>query len=183
MSDGSFAVDQAATTRWYCVYTKPRAEDDAIVQLRRQSFECFLPRMRSLSVRRGKRVRVIEPMFPRYLFLQARVGHVNLAPVRSTRSVVDFVRFGGVITAVPDDLVEALMRDADENGVIQVEDFSLNPGDRVRVVDGPLIGMEGVFSAATSEQRVIVLMSLLGQQQTVSLRHESLQRIDARKAS
>ena len=37
---------------------------------------------------------VVEPVFPRYLFVRLDFGVTNLAPIRSTLGVSDLVRFG-----------------------------------------------------------------------------------------
>jgi len=47
------------------------------------------------------------------------------------------------------------------------------PGERVRVADGPLTGLEGLISDV-SQDRVIVLMQLLGQDTRVSLSYHQL---------
>jgi transcription antitermination factor NusG len=47
------------------------------------------------------------------------------------------------------------------------------PGERIRVAAGPLIGMEGLISDV-SHERVVVLMHLLGQDTKVSLSHHQL---------
>lgn len=176
MPDGSLAQGLAGEYRWLCVYTKPRCEQDALKQLERQCYQCFLPRLRNVRQRRGARTALIEPMFPRYLFLRANWGEQNLAPVRSTRSVIDFVRFGGKIGTVPDVLVEGLMRAADPAGVILL-DAELRPGEQVRVVDGPFLGLEGIYKARSGEQRVIVLLNLLGREQAIRVPATAVERL------
>ena len=64
---------------WYCVHTKPRAEALALEHLQRQAFECLLPRIQHSVLRGGRRLRVIEPLFPRYLFLRANPAQPSLS--------------------------------------------------------------------------------------------------------
>ena len=75
-----------AGARWFAVFSKPRGEQTALVNLERQGFECFLPMAlnpyQKISKRNGDRT---EPLFPRYLFLRADPGRQSLARVRSTR--------------------------------------------------------------------------------------------------
>ena len=54
---------------WYLVYTKPRQEEVALTNLTRQGYGVYLPRLRQLRKRSGKQVPVVEPLFPRYLFI------------------------------------------------------------------------------------------------------------------
>jgi len=163
--------------RWFCVQTKPRAEETALEHLSRQHYRCFLPRIRVVRLRAGCRSRVIEPLFPRYLFLQAQPAVESLAPVRSTRGVIGLVRFGDRIAEAPDVLVRQLMDDADEGGLILQPDSDFQPGDRVRIVEGSLLGVEGVYSQRRGEDRALVLLSLLGSQQCVVLPATSLERL------
>jgi len=72
----------------FAVVTKPRKEKVALENLQHQGFECFLPMAENPYQRRRKpHQKIIEPLFPRYLFLNAIAGSQNLAPVRSTPDV------------------------------------------------------------------------------------------------
>ncbi|NIN33844.1 MAG: transcription/translation regulatory transformer protein RfaH, partial [Gammaproteobacteria bacterium] len=54
---------------WYLIHTKPRQEKLAEENLERQGYEIYLPMAEIRRKRRGRSVRVIDPMFPRYLFI------------------------------------------------------------------------------------------------------------------
>ena len=87
-------------SNWFAVVTKPRQEQIALKNLQRQGYECFLPMAENPYQRRSKKQqRIIEPLFPRYLFLKAIAQHQNLAPVRSTKGVISMVRFGTELAA------------------------------------------------------------------------------------
>ena len=92
------AVQPGESAHWYCVHTKPRAEALALEHLQRQAFECLLPRIQHSVLRGGRRQRVVEPLFPRYLFLRANPEQQSLAAVRSTRGALGLVRPGGAAT-------------------------------------------------------------------------------------
>lgn len=165
------------TTRWYCVQTKPRAEGTALDHLSRQGFECFLPRVLAVRLNRGRRRPVIEPLFPRYLFLQARPELESIGPVRSTRGVLGLVKFGDRIAEAPGQLLQRLIADADTQGVIHAPDNSPNPGDRVQILDGSLAGLEGIYCNPRGNDRAVVLLSLLGTEQRVVMANDQLQRL------
>jgi transcriptional antiterminator RfaH len=77
---------QPDKSNWYAVVSKPRQEQSALENLQRQGFECFLPMAENPYQRRSKKhQRIVEPLFPRYLFLRADASQQNLAPVRSTK--------------------------------------------------------------------------------------------------
>jgi len=156
---------------WFPIYTRPRQERRALVNLERQGFQCFLP-----EVRRPRSERV-EPLFPRYLFLEAQPAEQSLAPIRSTRGVTGLVRFGERIATLPTRVMQAIRSRIDpETGLVRGESLDLRPGERVRVLSGPLAGTEAIFRAGSGPERVRVLMDLLGRQTTVEVDRLSLAR-------
>lgn len=162
---------------WFAVFTKPRQELIARENLERQGFTCFLPLAVNPYQRRTTRRLRIEPLFPRYLFLNAVPDQQSLGPVRSTRGVNTLVRFGMKLVPVPESIIEALNARRDRaTGLIRLDPVPAQPGDRVRVFDGPLAGAEGLFQAQTGEQRALLLMELMGRQTAVEVDRLLLQK-------
>lgn len=155
--------------RWYCVHTRPRAEAQALEHLQRQGFDCLLPRLQRKVLRNGRRQTLVEALFPRYLFLRADADSTSLAPVRSTRGAIDLVRTAAQPAAVPDTLIETLRSDADADGLIVIPERRLLAGERVMVTEGPLAGLQGIYTQTQSEQRALVLLDILGRAQSVAL--------------
>lgn len=155
---------------WFAVFSKPRREMEATEQLERQGFTTFLPRVRVRRRLRGQWREVVEPMFPRYLFLRATLGEDNLAPVRSTRGVVGLVRFGGEPPRpVPDPLIAELQRlCAVPDGALDLPE-PLVPGSRVRILEGPFAGYEADLLSQDGEHRARVLLTMLGQSHAVQM--------------
>jgi transcriptional antiterminator RfaH len=151
-------------SNWYAVHTKPRSEQLARVHLERQGFECRLPRTRrALRDARGMR-ESIEPLFPRYLFLHADPACDNLATVRSTRGVSGLVRFGVEPALVPQRVIDALAaRTRDDDGLVELDVPELTPGAQVRIAQGPFAGLDAVFQAHGAQQRVLLLLRVLGE--------------------
>lgn len=164
-------------THWYVVHTKPQQEQVACDNLARQGYAVYLPRMRVLK--RSRRLRCqeaqLEPLFPRYLFIQPGTPEHSIAPVRSTLGVTTIVRFGEVPAVLRHEVLTGI-RDFEarqnEAGLDAISPF--RNGEKVLVVDGPLAGLEGLISSV-SQDRVIVLMQLLGHDTRVNLSHHQLQ--------
>lgn len=148
--------------QWYLVYTKPRQEEVARTNLSRQGYEIYLPLMRQPRRRRGRRIAVIGPMFPRYLFVHLDRQTDNWGPIRSTLGVVSIVRFGHEPAWAPDNLIVFLQSREDAQGVQAISPDEYQPGSRVRVTDGSLMGYEGIFLARTGHDRVAVLLDIMG---------------------
>lgn len=156
------ATRNTTARNWYLVYCKPRQETVARENLTRQGFETYLPFIREIRRRQGKRVPLIAPMFPRYLFIHLSNRTDNWAPIRSTLGVASLVRFGVAAARVPDDLIALLKSREDAQGlhVLPVDEYK--PGSRVRITQGGFAGYEGIFQAASGHDRVTVLLDVLG---------------------
>ena len=154
---------------WYLLYSKPRQERLALENLVRQRYEAYLPLIRIRRRRSGRYVSVVEPMFPRYLFIRLSDRSDNWGPIRSTLGVSKLVRFGDLPARVPDGLVSALQAQEDESGMQNLPAPELRPGDRVRIVDGVMAGYEGLFHAESGAERVVLLLDIAGKATRVQL--------------
>jgi transcriptional antiterminator RfaH len=157
--------------RWYLIHTKPTREEVAEVNLQRQGYQVYYPRLRRPKRVRGRWVNSVGSLFPRYLFLRLAVGHQAMGPIRSTTGVANVVRFGHDYTAVPDSVVENLRLRADpETGLHRLNDRAqFAPGSNVRVVAGVFEGLEGVFQRESGDDRVMLLLGILGRDTLVQL--------------
>ena len=160
--------------QWYAVRSKPRQEQSAELNLQRQDFDVYLPRIRLRKQSRGKKqglwTTVIEPLFPSYLFIRFDPAVDNTAPVRSTRGVLGLVRIGMNLQPVPTELIEYLKAAEDPQENIRADDeWPHQPGDAVEILQGPLMGLKGVYQMQIAESRALVLVELLGRYNEVQL--------------
>jgi transcriptional antiterminator RfaH len=150
---------------WYAVQCKPSEGDRAFANLEYQGADCFYPKIQVEKVRKGKRVRVFEPLFKGYLF-------VNLSPedhlwsrVRYTRGVSRVVAFCGKPAPIPDEVIEyvrASLRNINDAGGIK-------HGQMMKIQDGPFRGLDAVFQSYDGDERAIVLISFMQKQQRVTV--------------
>lgn len=159
----------AATLQsWFAVLTKPRAEAEAQLCLTRQGFETLFARTRrTVRAASGMVVRT-ESLFPRYIFLRSDPSLQSLEPVRSTRGVSTIVRFGGQPAVVPEVVIEQIrLRMDPDNGFVRLAPPELQPGARVRITEGPFSGMDAIFAANHGDDRVRLLLTLLGSEREI----------------
>lgn len=151
--------------RWLLILTKPSGERTAKFNLERQGYRVYYPRLLRPVFQRGRWADHVVSLFPRYLFLQCDVMRQSLSPVRSTTGVASIVRIGAECAMVPDAVVDGLMRRADpESGLHRLNRTqSYECGTAVKIIAGAFEGLEGIFERETADDRVIVLLSLLGQ--------------------
>jgi transcriptional antiterminator RfaH len=166
-----------ATECWYAVCCKPRQETIAEENLLRQGFHVYFPRICVRQRRRGRWIDAIEALFPRYLFIRLDPSQKSTATVRSTRGAVGLVRFGGQPALVPQTVIDVLKQREDAaSGMHKDERPLFSTGETVKLVDGPLMGMEGVFAEQDGEKRVIVLLELLGKANKVAVSRDWITR-------
>ena len=156
------AFDDQVLRSWYLIYTKPRQEQVACDNLQRQNYVSYLPKVQIKRRRLGRYVEVIEPMFPRYVFISMRQDLDNWVPIRSTRGVASIVRFGGLPAQVPDSLLEFLQQKEQQYEREKAVQDTFKRGDKVKILDPAWDHYEAVFQAKTSKKRVTVLLELLG---------------------
>ena len=159
---------------WYVVHTKVRQEQTACENLVRQGYIVYFPKFKLLKRSRGRQQARLEPMFPRYIFLQPESASHSISPVRSTLGVTTLVRFGQEPAVVRPETLKSIQEfEARRNEARDEEISPFRSGVPIRVADGPLAGMEGLI-CGISRERVTVLMHLLGHDTQVSLSHHQL---------
>ncbi|MFB0899690.1 MAG: transcription/translation regulatory transformer protein RfaH [Polaromonas sp.] len=161
---------------WYLVYSKPRQELCSLENLERQGFECFLPLIAVEKLRRKMIVVLQEPLFPRYLFIRLDASQEGRSwnPIRSTTGVSRLVTFGQIPAKIEDQLVEAIRSSVSGVGVRQRH---FEPGEVVRINDGPFAGLEAIYQMPDGEARVMVLIDILSKKVSLSVEPPSLTKI------
>lgn len=156
LATNSIDPDAAA---WYLIHTKPRQESTAFINLERQCYQCYFPKIRIEKIRRGRLEVITEPMFPRYLFVRLGSGDndKSWSPIRSTLGVSHLVSFGGRPARVDDRLVD-LLRSREQ--AHSAEPLFLS-GNSVIITDGPFAGIEAIYQATDTEQRSMILLEIL----------------------
>jgi transcriptional antiterminator RfaH len=177
------ALDRAASSaqqrgiagsQWYVAQTHPRAETKAAEQLNRQGFHVYLPNFRKRR-RHARRVEIVTaPLFPRYLFVSVDMATQRWLSIQSTIGVTRLICNGNVPAVVQDGVVDALKQREDESGFIKLTQRPFRLGEELRVLDGAFTGTLGMFEGMTDNERVTILLDLLGRKVRVSLDLESV---------
>ena len=160
---------------WYAVHTQPHAEAKALDNLLRQGYRAYLPRGR-VEIRHARRRQlVLRPLFPRYLFAGLDRATMLWRPILSTFGVSDIVRAGGEPAPVPAEIVGGL-REREATGEFDrpTQGRALRVGELVRVTAGAFEDMLGRLVELRDEERVVVLLELLGRSVRAQLRTDAV---------
>jgi transcriptional antiterminator RfaH len=152
--------------QWYLLYTKPRQEQIAVANLQNQTYRALAPQV---SVRKRTNQgwkEVSEPLFPNYVFIQLDDVTDDWRPIRSTRGVSGFVRFGsGLPSPISDDLMQPLLALDLKKMSEQLTTYP-KVGDRVKVSIGDT-WVSALVTAENAKGRVEVLLTMLSQEQSL----------------
>ena len=153
---------------WFLIYTKSRQEEKAVVNLQRQGYAAYHPKILIQKIQSGKQKVVEEALFPSYVFIQMTQLGNNWLPIRSTYGVRKIVRFGMFPAEVSAELIEGIRLKVDERQVV-LRDKNFTAGQKVLILQGPMQGLQAMFQCYAGKDRVAVLLSILGGQSTVNL--------------
>lgn len=145
--------------RWYAAYTCANHEKQVAAQLRERSVEHFLPLYDTVHRWKDRRVRLQLPLFPGYVFVRLALrDRLNVLQVPSVARLVGFG--GGFPAALPETEIETLR--AGLCGGLRAQPHPyLSVGRRVRIVNGPLAGMEGILLRRKGNLRVVLSLDLI----------------------
>lgn len=143
--------------RWVVAQTQPLCEQRATRHIERQGGEVFGPHFYDKS---GKTPR----LFPGYLFVHI-AGTANW--LQNTMGVLRVLAMGSKACEVSPELIDSYAVLADANGVVCLGGEPYHSGQRVRITEGPFVDQVGVVEGMDAQQRVSVLLSILGRESRV----------------
>jgi transcriptional antiterminator RfaH len=152
--DEAFA--EQSQRRWLVAYTKPRQEKALSRELFRQQTPFYLPLVKKILYSPRRRRVSHTPLFSGYVFLFAT--EAERLRVLTTNRILRVIRVEDASRLVSDlrQFHQLIALDAP----LTVESRLL-PGDRVRVRQGPLAGVEGTVLHRRGKSRLLVSIDFL----------------------
>jgi transcription antitermination factor NusG len=159
--------------KWWCLHTKPRMEKASARDLRVQQIAYYLPQVvREDRTPQGRKTRSVIPLFPSYLFL--------LGDDRERVLAMKGNRLVRVIDVTDQD---AINRDLSQihqmlaSGLAVVPEPTVPVGARVRILNGPLTGIEGKVLRRGKRDQFVAVVRFLGSGATVDLEDWQVEQI------
>jgi transcription termination/antitermination protein NusG len=151
---------------WYAVSTRSRQEKIATLTLESLGITNFLPLIKEEHQWSDRKKMTTVPLFPGYLFVQiSRTAEAQLS-VRKVPGVVNFVGNQNGPLAVPESELDSVRAILSRGSECSPHPF-IQAGDRVRVVAGPLAGIEGAFIRRGAQSKLIISVEMI--QRSVSV--------------
>lgn len=140
-----YVMKQSKEKRWYVFYTCPRAEKKVNEYLQSIGYEVFLPLKVELKIWKNRQKKIIEkPLFSSYIFVNT--FQFEIFKINKVRGICNCVTCAGVPAVISNNDIMSLKIMQNMNAVV-VGSTTLLVGDKVRVINGPLCGYEGVLTA------------------------------------
>lgn len=152
--------------RWYAIRVKSRCEKLVSTMARNKGFEEFLPIYQSRRKWSDRMQSIDLPLFPGYVF--CRLDAQRRLPLLTIPGVLHFVGIGKAPIAIDQSEILAIQTAVHSGLSVEPWDF-VDAGQRVRLQEGPLTGVEGIYLGMSKQQRLIVSVSLLKRSVAVTI--------------
>lgn len=162
--------------KWYAVYTRPRWEKKVADLLERKGVEHYCPLNKVQRQWSDRKKLVLEPLFTSYVFI--RVSEADHLRVKQTDGVINLVYWLGKPAVIKDAEIAAIRRFLNDYHNVQLERATVNVSDTVRIVQGPLLSMEGSVVEVMTHT-VKVLLPSLGFTMTAQVQRSHIEKIFA----
>ena len=157
---------------WYAAYTSANHEKRVAQQLRIRNVQHFLPLYTSVRQWKDRRVALMLPLFPGYVFV--RIALLDMLRVLQVPGVARVVGFGGRPAALPEEEIDAL-RAALGRGLRAEPHPFLRSGRRARIKAGPLAGLEGILVRRKNRTRLVLSVELIQRSVQVEIEQADLE--------
>lgn len=154
------------TSDWIVAYTKPKHEYAVLDKLSKAGFVSYIPTIRERRKWSDRKKWIEVPLFKSYVFINTEPK--NSLSVSKINGIVRIVKFGNEIAIVNDNIIE-IMKKMIKGGYIPKSESYFLKGEFVKVVDGPLKGLEGVVLNKSGENRLMIRIDAIQQSVSVSI--------------
>jgi transcriptional antiterminator RfaH len=158
---------------WWCLHTKPRQEKAVARELTVQRIPFYLPQVvHEDRTPQGRKTRSVIPLFTSYLFLLGDESD-RLSALKGNRLV-------RVIDVADQKVMDHDLRQIHQvlaSGLAVVPEPVVPVGARVRILTGPLMGIEGTVIRRGKRDQFVAVVNFLGSGATVDLEDWQVEQI------
>lgn len=171
------ATPLSTGAKWYVIHTQTGYENKVKQALEQRIkslgvedriFDVVIPLREIVVVKKGKKAKAIEKVFPGYVLVKMVLDDDSWLVVRTTEGVTGFVGAGLKPTPISEKEVEAIMKFVQQEQPKFKTKFSI--GEAVKITEGPFADFLGTIEAIDEERgKVKVLVSIFDRETPVEL--------------
>ena len=162
---------------WFIIQFKSNSHLQATKNLTRQGFETFLPLNDTTSRKSSRFINTAQPLFPGYMFITFDRAESKWHKINNTYGVSRLVTFNSILKSIPTAFVDSLMKRYDLSGKL-LPMQKLKKGDQVKVLKGPFANFIATIETYETDQRIWILMDLMGRKTKIQTPSDALQPSD-----
>jgi transcriptional antiterminator RfaH len=162
---------------WFILQFKSNSHHQAAKNLNQQGFETFLPLHDTTSRKLSRFINASKPLFPGYMFVRFDKAEPKWHKINSTYGVSRLITVNSILKSIPTSFVDSLMKRYDLSGKL-VPIQKLEKGDQVKVLKGPFASFIATVEKYEADQRIWVLMDLMGRKTKIITPSDALKLSD-----
>jgi len=163
-------MNDPSEKHWFALYTKPRHEFKAELQLNSISIDNYLPTYLVKKQWSDRKKKINEPVFRGYIFIYASEKERLLSLSQST--IVRCISFSGKPSIVPEWQINNLKKILSESPEVLVTN-KIEIGTRIKITDGPFKDVIGVVIETQEDKWLAVSVDLIHRSIMVRIPKES----------
>ncbi len=184
MNDTQPAVAETQTVsapvaegKWYVLHSQTGHENRVKNNLEqriqslgveKKIYEIVIPTREIVAIKKGKKVKQKEKVFPGYIFVRMTLDDQSWLVVRTTEGVTGFIGAGTKPTPISDKEVRAILRYVEQEETKFKAKFSV--GEAVKIIEGPFSDFLGSVESIDDEKgKIRVLVSIFDRETPVEL--------------
>ena len=154
---------QPEERKWYVAYVRLFHERKTAEKLAAMGIESFVPVREEIHQWSQRKKKVMRVLIPQMIFIHATPKERLEALTLASISHYMVLRGEHTPAVIPDRQMQQFMFMVDySKESIEMYNSPLQPGQSIKVIKGPLAGMEGELMEIEGKSKVIVRLDLLG---------------------
>jgi transcription antitermination factor NusG len=163
--------------RWYAIHVRSRHEFQIFDRLKLKDIEAFLPTVEKLRKWKDRKKLVTFPLFPGYLFVRITEDARSMLEVLKIRGVVNMIcTLPGEPAPIPDEQINTLQTLVENSEALDPYPF-LTEGQNVRIIKGPMAGIEGILVEKLDKHFLVLSVDVLKQGVALTINAAEVEKI------
>ena len=163
--------------QWFAIWTRSRQEKCAAAMLETLGVPHFLPLKTEVHQWSDRKQTVTVPLFSGYLFVRMNLAKRSRLEVLNAPGIAGFVGNQKGPLPIPDHQIEAIRTVLETQTECSVLPL-LTEGDRVRVLRGPLVGVEGRLVPSNSSSRLSISIEMIQKSLLVNVSRQDVELLE-----
>lgn len=159
--------------KWYVMYTASRSEKKVADRLTEKGWDVYLPMVEELRQWSDRKKKVQRPLFNGYVFVKTERS--KLWECLQVPGAVKFVNFAGNHATIREEDLDTIRRIVTTGVAVETDGGEIGPGEKVKVVGGPLQDMEGECIEKGNKDYFLIRIPGIMQNMIITIERKFLQ--------